>query len=65
VIANNFVSFTHAGIVVHNHARKTFVLNNEFQEVRHPILNWGHETVSTNNSLLILDDQGERRELLP
>jgi hypothetical protein len=65
IIADNFVSFTHAGIVIHNHARKTFVLNNEFQEVEHPILNWGHQTLIQGNSILRLDSTGESRVVLP
>jgi hypothetical protein len=65
IIADNFVSFTHAGIVIFGHARKTFVLNNEFQEVEHPILNWGHHTLVKGNSILRLDGTGESRVLLP
>ena len=61
-MANNFVSFTNAGIAVSDYARKTLLSGNEFQKVDYPILDWGAMTLNQGNSLYILDEKGSRKE---
>jgi hypothetical protein len=64
-ILGNFVSFTSAGIVVADCARKTFLIGNQFQEVSKPILDWGARTLIRGNSIYSLDESGEHHTDVP
>ncbi len=59
------MSFTGAGIVVSDFARKTLLLANRFQEVEHPILDWGAQTIARSNRVQHLDEKGQREAELP
>jgi len=65
IVANNFISFTNVGVAVADFARKTFLLDNEFQEVEQPILDWGARTLARGNKTHLLDEKGEHAGKLP
>jgi len=65
VISNNLVSFTNIGVSVSDYARKTFVLNNEFQEVDKPILDWGGRTIAGSNKSIAIDERGNHNISIP
>ncbi|MBM4087327.1 MAG: hypothetical protein FJ272_21255, partial [Planctomycetes bacterium] len=65
VVVGNFVSYTAAGVVVTERARKTFVLNNDFQEVDKPVLDRGARTVMKGNRQFISDEKGDYHQPLP
>lgn len=65
IVANNHITFTPTGIQISDFARKTFILNNEFQEVPTPVRDWGARTFLHSNKNFQVDDKGERREAIP
>lgn len=52
LIQGNHVGFTPIGIHIGNQARKTFVLNNRFQQVESPVLDGGAATLMIGNCSL-------------
>lgn len=60
MIVGNHVSFTNIGIAVSQGVRKTFLLDNGFQEVTHPIIDRGQASVARGNKVLEVDPQGRR-----
>lgn len=58
VISQNQISFTDAGIVLGERARKTFVEGNTFQNVPKPILNNGMDSVIRENKQVRLSAKG-------
>ena len=65
VVADNQVSFTNIGIVVSDQARKTLLLDNTFQEVEWPILDYGMWTIFRRNRIVTVDKEGQRSENIP
>jgi hypothetical protein len=65
IVARNQISFTNIGITVADRARKTFLLQNLFQRVDRPILDWGARTVSSGNMVVSVDKGGTRTRGLP
>ena len=64
VVAQNSLSWTPVGVTVGQFARKTFVVNNTFEGVEQPLLDWGLRTFFLSNTRLRLDPQGHRPEPL-
>jgi hypothetical protein len=65
VISDNAFTFTNVGVMVSDVARKTFILRNTFQQVAHPILDWGARTRIAGNSTHVVDANGLRRVGIP
>ncbi len=59
------LGFTPVGVTISDFARKTFVLDNLFDHVDKPLLDWGGRTISQGNKVRHFDQQGERTEKLP
>jgi prepilin-type processing-associated H-X9-DG protein len=64
IVSGNFFGFTENGILVSVYARKTFVLNNEFQKVENPVFDWGAQTRFSGNNVYSVDATGEHSTLL-
>ncbi|HUU22420.1 MAG TPA: glycosyl hydrolase family 28-related protein, partial [Phycisphaerae bacterium] len=62
ILADNQVSFTPVGVLVAETVRKTFLLDNIFQEVPRPLLDWGADTVARDNVRFTVGDEGLRVE---
>ncbi|WP_372932073.1 H-X9-DG-CTERM domain-containing protein, partial [Mariniphaga sediminis] len=58
IIANNYITYATKGISVPENANKTFLLNNEFNEVRNPINDNGARTICTGNKSEAADQKG-------
>ena len=66
VVAENFISFSNIGISVPKAARKTFLIENEFQQIDRPIVDRGLRTRQQGNKVFEYDAQkGEHHEKLP
>ena len=65
IVEDNFLTFTNVGISVSDFARKTFLMNNVFQGVDRPILDWGAGTVVRNNKRFTVTDKGETYTPIP
>lgn len=65
IVARNQVAFTDAWITVADCAKKTFVLDNEFQEVGKLILDWGAESVLRGNRIYAITEAGDRFSPIP
>ena len=65
IVADNSISHTPRGISVSDPARKTFLLRNEFEEVKSPILDWGVSTSQEGNRMITIDERGDHTEPLP
>ena len=65
VVSGNSLGFTSVGVTISDFARKTFVLDNLFDHVDKPLLDWGGRTISQGNKVRHFDQQGERTEKLP
>jgi len=59
VVAHNWITATDVGIAVSDFARKTFLLDNQFRNVRKPVLDWGAESILRGNRRHWLDVSGE------
>lgn len=64
IVAQNSLSWTPVGVTVGQFARKTFVVNNTFEGVEQPLLDWGLRTFFLSNTRQQLDLQGHRQEPL-
>ncbi len=64
IIVDNHVSFTNIGIAVAPGVRKTFLLDNDFHEVQHPIIDRGETSVSRENSRFEIDPEGWRVKMI-
>ncbi|HUU60269.1 MAG TPA: hypothetical protein VMZ50_12050 [Phycisphaerae bacterium] len=64
-VVGNSLAFTNVGIAVSDYARKTFILRNQFQNVDHPVLDWGARTVMSGNTIQSVDANGERSTKIP
>jgi hypothetical protein len=64
IVADNSISHTTRGISVSDTARKTFLLRNEFEEVKMPVLDWAVGTVQQGNRVFSVDERGEHTEAL-
>jgi len=64
-VVGNSLAFTNVGIAVSDYARKTFILRNQFQNVDHPVLDWGARTVMSGNTIRSVDADGERSTKIP
>lgn len=65
IVRDNLVSFTNIGILISDFANKTFILENEFQNVKKPIIDWGAQTILRGNKVFSIDEKGEHREAIP
>jgi len=64
IVADNSISHTPRGISVSDTARKTFLLRNEFEEVKSPVLDWGVSTLQQGNRIITIDERGDHTEPL-
>lgn len=65
IVVGNSLTHTPLGITVSEFSRKTFVLNNEFEAVTTPLLDWGMKTVFRGNRTWSLDQSGVHNEPIP
>ena len=65
IVAGNYLSFNDVGVAISDYARKTFVLDNEFHEVKRPVLDWGAQTYIQGNKMYFLDERGEHIDPIP
>ena len=59
-VAGNTITFTEAGVLVDERARKTFITGNEFHRVDTPIADAGARTIIRDNKTSAITAEGQK-----